>query len=340
MATAYQIMGKRMGKKIVLCCDGTGQKFQHNKSNPLRLHYCLRNDVNQISFYDPGVGTFAPDTPLDYDAGWLGNLWYKITSLIGGQVLGRGIVRNILDVYRFLMQNYVDGDEVYLLGFSRGAFTAQAVAGMLNKCGLLYRANENLIPYVAEIYLAHDNDDLATDFKNTMCRPCKPKFIGVWDTVKSLGPHHQDNYFYGAAADNCSVGRQALSIDEHRKDFYPSFWETNRGDLEQVWFSGVHADVGGGYAEDGLANISLRWMIQQAEQCGVQFRPERVEEFRANPHGTLHKSLKGFLYKARGSRVRNVPTDANVHWSVDERRNSVHDYDPGNLPVSDQIHIV
>ncbi|MCK0745888.1 DUF2235 domain-containing protein [Chromohalobacter nigrandesensis] len=328
-----------MGKNIVLCCDGTGQKFQNNKSNPLRLHYCLHNDDSQISFYDPGVGTFAPNTPLNYDAGWLGNLWPKLARLIGGKGFGRGIVHNILDVYRFLMQNYVDGDDIYLFGFSRGAFTAQAVAGMLNKCGLLYRHNDNLIPYVTDIYLKRNNDDIATDFKNTMCRPCRPKFIGVWDTVKSLGPHHQDNYFYGTAADNCNVGRQALSIDEHRKDFYPSVWETDRGNLEQVWFSGVHADVGGGYTEDGLANNALHWMIQQAEQHGVQFRSKRVAEFQADPDGTLHESLKGLLYTLRGSRARNIPADSSVHWSVDERRNSVRNYDPSNLPASHLLHV-
>ncbi|RKR03375.1 putative alpha/beta hydrolase family protein DUF2235 [Kushneria sinocarnis] len=329
-----------MSKKIVLCCDGTGQKFQHNKANPLRLYYCLRNDENQISFYDPGVGTFDPEESPNYDAGWLGNLWSNATSVIEGKGLGRGIVRNILDAYRFLMQNYVDGDEVYLFGFSRGAFTAQAVAGMLNKCGLLYQDNDNLIPYVTEIYLTRDNDDIATDFKDTMCRTCKPKFIGVWDTVKSLGPHHQDDYFYGAAADNCDVGRHALSIDEHRKDFYPSVWNTDLGDLEQVWFAGVHADVGGGYADDGLANIALQWMIEQAEQHGVQFRPDRVAEFVPDPADTLHVSLKGFLYEARGARVREVPAAANVHRSVNDRRNSVRNYDPDNLPALDQIEFV
>lgn len=142
-----------MGRSIVLCCDGTGQEFEENKANSLRLHYCLDNDSGRVSFYDPGVGTFDPGGP-DYSRGWLGELSSAASRTLGGGAQGYGIVQNIEDAYRYLMNVYEQGDKVFLFGFSRGAFTAQAVAGLLNKCGLLYACNGNLVAYALRIVYA------------------------------------------------------------------------------------------------------------------------------------------------------------------------------------------
>lgn len=328
-----------MGKNIILCCDGTGQQFQENKSNPLRLHYCLHNDANQISFYNPGVGTFDPSRSERYDEGWLGDLTSWARSSVEGKGFGYGIVRNITDAYRFLMQTYDGsaGDRVYIFGFSRGAFTAQAVAGMLNKCGLLYAHNENLLSYATEIYLKRGNDGIAKDFKNTMARACKPYMLGVWDTVKSLGDSHQDDFFYASPAENAVFGYHAVSIDEQRADFLPSLWDAGRHDnLEQVWFAGVHSDVGGGYPHDGLGNIGLRWMIERAREHQVQFRDERVEEFQGDWNGEPNESFTGWI-RIRGSEPRAVAEQSRVHQTALRRRQERSAYNPEQLPADDRL---
>lgn len=321
-----------MGKRIVVCCDGTGQQFQQNKSNPLRLHYCLCNDDSQDSFYDPGVGTFDP-RGADHDTGWLGDVASFVGETVQGKRLGAGIVRNIQDVYRYLMQVFDAGDRVYLFGFSRGAFTAQAVAGMLDKCGLLGAHNDNLVPYATEIYLNKQNARVAADFKATMARPCRPRLIGVWETVKSLGSRYEEDFFYADTASNCDYGAQALAIDEQREDFAPSVWDAGSDNPRQVWFPGVHSDVGGGYPEDGLANGALRWMIAQASAHGVAFRDERVASFVPDYAGVWHDSYAGG-WRLLGAEPRQVPADARIHESaVTRRAEAVDGYAPSNWPT-------
>lgn len=321
-----------MSKTIVVCCDGTGQKFEDNKANPLRFHYCLKNSSSQISFYDPGVGTFDPDD-TSFSSGWIDDIASTVSKKIAGGGLGYGVVQNIQDAYSYLMSVYNENDKVVLIGFSRGAFTAQAVAGLLNKCGLLYPHNDNLIPYVLKIYLKKDNHDLAQDFKSTMSRECKPNMVGVWDTVKSLGDNHQEDFFYGSPRDNCVYGYHALSIDEQRSDFVPSRWgkQQDKNHIE-VWFPGVHADIGGGYPEAGLANSALHWMISKARKHGVQFRDDRINEFQPDPEGKFHESLEGG-WVLRGGSPRPIPSGATIHESAVTCRDSEScDYNPPNIP--------
>jgi len=321
-----------MGKNIVVCCDGTGQAFEHNKANPLRFHYCLKNGSNQMAFYDPGIGTFDPTDPRA-GGGWIDEVTSAVSTKVAGQGLGYGIVRNIGDAYRYLMQVYDAGDAVFLVGFSRGAFTAEALAGLLNKCGLLGRHNDNLVPYALRIYLDKDNARIADEFKRTMARECRPEMLGLWDTVKSLGGNHADDFFYRGKRPNTHHGYHALAIDEKREDFVPCRWGDERDDQHsEVWFPGAHSDVGGGYAEAGLANGALRWMIARAQQHGVAFDEERVVEFEPDPAGTLHDARSG-LWKVRDAVERDIPQGAKVHTSALRRRDTVPGYDPTNLPT-------
>jgi len=320
-----------MSKRIIVCCDGTGQKFEENKSNPLRFHYCLKNTPDQVSFYDPGVGTFDPDGK-DYSGGWIESIVSSISKKVCGGGLGYGIVQNIRDAYAYLMNVYEQGDNVFLIGFSRGAFTAQAVAGLLNKCGLLYPNNDNLLPYALQIYLRKGNPRIAREFKKTMAREVKPEMLGVWDTVKSLGNNHEDDFFYRDVSENSRYGYHALSIDEQREDFMPSLWGERGGENHmEVWFPGVHADVGGGYPEDGLANGALKWMIECAEYHGVGFQKDRVSEFPPNPTGKMHESCTGF-WELRGAEKRIIPEGANIHESAITRMQADIGYKPENLP--------
>ncbi|KAH8987748.1 hypothetical protein EDB86DRAFT_2949147 [Lactarius hatsudake] len=196
-----------------------------------------------------------------------------------------------MDGYQFLMQSYNVGDKVCLFGFSRGAYTARALAGMLHKVGLLSRDNIEQIPFAYELYKSDDNVALAQGFKMTFSREVPIEFVGVWDTVASVGFIMGKTLPFANVNTTIRVFRQALSLDEHRAKFRPNLYQhsvpkrpvTRDGDelydtdLKEVWFAGCHTDVGGGSTPDStkhsLANIPLRWMVQEVmrEECGIQF---------------------------------------------------------------------
>jgi len=208
--------------------------------------------------------------------------------------------------YKFLMQNYRTGDKVCLFGFSRGAYTARALAGFLHKIGLLPRDNDEQIAFAYSLYKRTDKvgDKLARDFKQTFCADMNVDFLGVWDTVASVGLIYGRSLPFATVNSAVKVFRHALSLDEHRARFQPNLFhyaspdEAAEGtedqgspdlanptpgppapppDVQEVWFVGCHSDVGGGVVDDGveysLANISLRWMVKQVtlSRCGIKF---------------------------------------------------------------------
>ena len=290
-----------MPKNIVLCCDGTANEFAADRTNVVKLYYTLVQDpARQVTFYHPGLGTMEP-------AGALTTAARSVTKVLG-LALGYGLANDIRDAYAFLMETYEEGDQVFLFGFSRGAYTARAVCSLLHIYGLIHRGNESLVPYAIRMMLAIEKagrekpasnraaDDpvqryfsLAADFKKMMCRcECKPHFVGVWDTVSSVGwKDHPLKLPFVSDNPDIAIGRHAVSIDERRAFFRNHLWipskaMTDHGpkDVLQVWFPGVHCDVGGGYpeAESGLAKIALEWMLEQAKMAGLCVRPERQQE--------------------------------------------------------------
>ena len=154
-----------------------------------------------------------------------------------------------------------------LIGFSRGAFTVGALAGLLHKYGLLLPHQDNLLPYAVELYLQKENEALAADFKNTVSRSCRPAIIDVWDTVAILGPFlaSERDFLNGLITDLADTAYKGLSIDERRRPFAPSRWkqETEQSGFEEVWFPGVHSDVGGGYRQPVLAHVPLLGIIKK-----------------------------------------------------------------------------
>ncbi|KAH8987753.1 hypothetical protein EDB86DRAFT_2949235 [Lactarius hatsudake] len=197
-----------------------------------------------------------------------------------------------MDGYKFLMQNYNVGDKVCLFGFSRGAYTARALAGMLHKVGLLSRDNIEQIPFAYDLYKSDNNDALAQEFKMAFSREAPIEFVGVWDTVASVGFIISETLPFTYVNTTIRVFRQALSLDEHRAKFLPNLYcysvpdkpvtgglgdEIYETDAKEVWFAGCHTDVGGGSTPDStehsLANIPLRWMIQEVirADCSIQF---------------------------------------------------------------------
>lgn len=330
-------------KRLILCCDGTWNTAdQQHDGNPcptnvvrIALRVAKRDgDVLQVIFYDQGVGT--------------GNL---VDRLSGG-AFGDGLEDNIHDAYRFLVANYELGDELYLFGFSRGAFTARSIAGMIRKCGILRRDHADRYGEALALYRnseVHPDHETATTFRKDHCicrgEDIPIKLIGVWDTVGSLGiplrglrylTRRKHQFHDTELSKTVEHAYHALAIDEHRAPFEPTLWVYKpkpRQTVEQVWFCGAHSDVGGGYPETDLSDISLQWMIEKAAGAGLAFDSVVVGNYRLspNPLGVLHNSKTG-LYRATMGIDRTVGTDPtqSIHPSVLQRWDNM-DYRPASL---------
>ena len=308
-----------MPKNIVVCCDGTANEFAKARTNVIKLYSSLVHDTDaQIAYYHPGIGTMEP-------FGALSPITRGFTRLLG-MAIGYGLESDIRDLYVFLMQVYQTGDSIYLFGFSRGAFTVRSVASLIRMYGMIRKGNEPLVPYAIRMMMgiqrAGDNkaaaDEyfrLAREFKRTMsCAQPRMRFVGVWDTVSSVGwvenPLHLP---YEANNPDIEIGRHAISIDERRAFFRTHLWQTPKDatkdhgprDLQQVWFPGVHCDVGGGYPEEtsGLSKYALEWMLEEAKAAGLLVNPAKQAEVLglskgsayapAKPDSQQHESLKG-----------------------------------------------
>lgn len=313
-------------KNIAICCDGTGNEFGQHNTNVVETYLVLDKDEHQVAYYDPGVGT----------GGWEYHEERGELRAMGDKATGYGLQKNVEDAYRFLADHYAEGDRVYLFGFSRGAFTVRSLAGMIFKCGLLRPGHDNLVEYASKIYNTGDNAAVAAGFLEAFGRPCPIHFIGVWDTVGSL-VMNAGKRFHDATL-NCKVrfGYHALAIDERREDFQPSPWDeagaTEEQTIEQVWFAGVHSDVGGWYDDRGLSNIALHWMLGKASACGLRLTMPKHERLNPNPHGQGHRSDTGF-WRVRGRSERDIPKGARIHRSVIARMdNPANRYQPNNLP--------
>ena len=317
-------------KNIVVCCDGTNAKYdaEEENTNVVRLFERLGKDgARQISFYDPGVGTYSPLRSAP-------GRWMEKMNMAAS---GAGLQTNVEEAYMYLMDNYELGDKVYLFGYSRGAHTARTLAGMLHRCGLLTKGSNNLIPYATKMYREED-DTIAARFKGSFSRECKPHFIGVGDTVVSVGWLWWRKYFANHRLNSdVAHGCQALSVDERRSHFRVALWDEsdvpNGQTIEQVWFPGFHADVGGQKANRGISDITLEWMLRHACSRGLILRENWRESLRPDPSGHIKPSHRHIWRLS--AEMRRIPEGAKIHVSVFERMNDPDSqYDPTNLPES------
>jgi uncharacterized protein (DUF2235 family) len=310
-----------MPKNIIICSDGTGNSYGENNTNVVKLYEAI-DKKSQCTFYDPGVGTL----PFPYFSSTL----YRAYKKLIGLAFGYGITQNIEDAYRFLMEYYEEGDKVFLFGFSRGAFTVRALAGMIYKVGLLKKGSNNLVSYASQVYRKKNNKDIADGFKSTFCINCDIHFIGVWDTVKSVGLILPRKFPDAVLNKKVAYARQALAIDEKRWIYTPCIWDTsnNNQDIEQQWFAGAHSDIGGSYKKDGLSNISLHWIAKEAEKCGIKIDSGKLNKYQPDSLGKLHNSLIP-LWWILLWRKRKICPD-NIHPSVHDRMKQTN-YKPQNL---------
>ncbi len=310
---------------IVICCDGTGNEYGKNNTNVVNMFSLAKRTDSQTTFYDPGVGT----------GGWEYEEESGFLKAKADLATGHGLQKNVLDAYRYLMSHYKEGDKLFLFGFSRGAFTARSLGGMLHKCGLLEPGSDNLVEYASKIYNTKGNQSIASGFRDTFSRSCPVHFIGVWDTVESLIMNAGKKFHDTCLNSEVSFGCQAISIDERRKDFPICMWDESESIgpfIEQVWFAGVHSDVGGWYDECGLSNITMQWMLKKAKSAGLDVDDALVATMPGDHNDKIHESYSGF-WKFRGSRRRNIPEGALIHKSVFDRMgNAANKYKPKNLP--------
>ncbi len=288
-------------KRIVLCFDGPW-----DMPVDFGLAAKKRSETNVSRFYDSlaPVGSDGVVQQAWYNEGDRPNYMNHRSGSFG-----LGLDRNILDGYCHLVNTYQTGDEVFILGFSRGAYAARSMVGMIRNCGLVrkeFSPQSALVGY--GIYRTRiDGPDSITAhaFRDSFSRPLTIRFLGVWDTVGELGiPSHvaarlnHDLYKFHDTALSKIVENayQALALDEHREAYQACLWDSPakpHQTVEQRWFVGAHADVGGGYPERELSDLALYWMQEKAAALGLGLT--RVAVGHHNYRGTLHDSYSNFL---------------------------------------------
>jgi uncharacterized protein (DUF2235 family) len=329
-----------MTRHIVICADGTWNRPEEEPddvpTNVLRLArgVCPATPAGEFQhvFYDWGIGSY-------YDR-------------VRGGIAGLGIHKNIMDGYRYIVQNYEPGARLYLFGFSRGAYTVRSLCGLINNCGILKRPDARLIEGAFRHYKRKGADykpsgKASVAFRKRHSHPSREvHFVGVWDTVGALGVpfsvlglFDSDDEFYDTKlGDNVRIARHALAIDERREDFEPTLWQPRPGlDLKQVWFAGVHADVGGGYAPDDkghlASDVPLAWMLEEAAGAGLALETHLRKGTRPVATARLHSSRR-HVYRLKKPLERRlapagIPTE--LHPSVLARRRADAGYRPPNL---------
>lgn len=275
-------------RNLVLLCDGTNNEVKQDLTNVLKLYRIAVRGEEQLVFYDPGIGTIG----LNRD--W-SHLRQGMSALFG-LATGWGLDDNILDAYAFLCREWREGDRIYLFGFSRGAYTARAVAGLVQLLGILRPEQLNVTSYALTAYKrsASENSlEIAWQFQRVISgRRAEIHFLGVWDTVASVIVPRRDRFYFPGLSflpytrRNPAVRtfRQAAAIDERRSMFRLYKWDEGQPfkpdpfggdaaiqDAKTVWFAGDHSDVGGGYpeAESQVAKFPLAWMVREARAQGL-----------------------------------------------------------------------
>lgn len=358
-----------MSRNLVICCDGTGNQFDSVNTSVVRIVQSIdRDPAMQRLYYDPGVGTLP-------EPGVWGAFHQKVSQALG-LATGAGIMWKVQEAYMYLMNIWEPGDRIFLFGFSRGAYTVRVLAGILHSLGLLPRGNENLVPYVIKSYQALRSrnfnkwENLCNDFRWTFARPmdddderrCPIHFLGVWDTVSSVG-WFWDPPKYPFTADNPSIStiRHAVSVDERRCFFRQNLMKEEKGrDIKQFWFPGVHSDVGGGYPEtdSSLWREAFEWMLGEAFTAGLLLDKGRINAVRNKTLSLTkkswtdpqHESLKGLWWileyipkpvwnsalkrkslKVGLGRHRIIPQNALIHKTTLMRIRDKPDYLPLNI---------
>lgn len=341
-----------MPRNLVVCLDGTRNEPETGATNVVRLFEIATKDDAQRVYYDPGVGTMGARSAATRAGKALTQVW--------GLVLGHGIKENIEEAYRFLMNAYRADDRIFIFGFSRGAYTALALAGMLRTVGLLRPGSDNLVPYALKLYAQGGDENqteaeerefwkLRTRFTTTFGNPEFPnpfrrhqiEYLGIWDAVKSVGwlnwraKIEEARWPFTRKVPNVRLARHSMAIDENRRHY--AEYRFDRADvakpgsrLREMWFAGVHSDVGGVFPDDhALSDIALQWIIEGALDAGLvvdgrvykknvgaslgdEVPPEKAL-------GKIHSNPWPWAIVGLGWRRRKIRATDEIHPSVRQR---------------------
>ncbi len=368
------------GRRIVILCDGTSNRPDETENgestatNVWKLADALICDETQTVWYQAGVGSDTSSTAraarrtqrllsiTGRAAAIKGAAWGEMAIKLIESAFGVGISESIVNGYSEIVRQYQPGDRIYLIGFSRGAFAARCIAGVISRCGLLRAEHLRYAPEVVQIYRTRDNPNSVANLRPDMVYPAAQnlaagsgegveiEFIGVFDTVASLGfplwgwwfralPIWNNKNFATDPVKACKAVYHALSMDERRSQFFPTLFTSPPATegreglvLKQVWFRGAHADIGGGYGRDDASDISLRWMMQAMQRHGLIFRQDACKGLSCDPLARLHDELmRNPTWRFFGSWPRwhpapgpgEDPALSELHESVIERARRV-----------------
>ena len=316
-------------RRLIICCDGTWNTPDQEENN-------LPSPTNVVRFYNALAETDADgNVQVKYYHTGVGTEGSFLSKTAGG-IYGEGLDKNIKSAYSWLARNYQAGDAVYAFGFSRGAYTVRSLGGLLGRCGLPILKDLDAGDAWARIDVAYQKGYMQDKKPEKWRKPDWPwlepgavpiEFIGVWDTVGARGvpddlallnllDDPEEWRFYDTRlGKHVKKARHAVGMDEMRASFTPTLWTDEQdnpiyddptGRVKQLWFPGVHSDVGGGYSATGLSDIALAWMMDEASATGLTFGENFRQQVRPDPKGVLHDSLKG-VFKALRTRPRNLP---------------------------------
>jgi uncharacterized protein (DUF2235 family) len=372
-------------RNLVVCLDGTTNEPEAGTTNVARIFDVATKNEHQLVYYDPGVGTLAARGAI--------TPWAQALTRVAGMAIGYGIKDDLAEAYTWLMRNFQQGDRIYVFGFSRGAYTARALTGMLRTVGLLHADADNMVPYALKLYAtsgskpdpANQPEERATqaekafwkkreNFRERFGNRAFPHpfdrhhhqvhFLGVWDTVKSVGwlnvkaRIEMARWPFTRKLSNVNMARHAIAIDEKRRPFAEYRFDASAVDasnrrFQERWFAGVHGDIGGEKTKDDqLPDIAFSWIVREAiaastdedkvgllvdadryrdlvgVDLGAELPPERVL-------GVITPNKKVWRL-ALGWRVRQIGADdeidPSVHYRIDHPDALAERYDPTNLP--------
>jgi uncharacterized protein (DUF2235 family) len=330
-------VGTKMSKRIIFCSDGTWDVPGKN-TNVYKIYKALQTCADQVPYYDDGVGSDG-----------------LLIQKLAGAALGAGLFQKIKDGYSKISQVYEKGDEVYLFGFSRGAYTARSLAGMIAICGLpTANFTDEMVNTAFEAYRNKDQRAalLAELNKSFDLFDAKLTMVGVWDTVGSLGV---PSVFGGVAPllygfldtglhPDVLNAYHAVAIDERRSEFPATLWTSQPAPgqtMEQAWFCGVHCDVGGSYPDDSdgsaLSDLTLAWMMSKASALGLDFAPSVQAKYALpmNPKFALDTKHESWNPLWAFPKRRSIAANSTIADSVFERCDDESSYRPKNLHFTD-----
>ncbi|KAJ7503219.1 hypothetical protein B0H11DRAFT_1853386, partial [Mycena galericulata] len=272
--------GTRVSRNLVVSIDGTSNQFGFHNTNVVELHSrVLTDSADQNKYYNCGIGTYVP---YQNKTSW--KYWRQKVDNGLDLAFALNFKDIILKAYRWLSQAYKPGDKIYFFaGFSRGAYQVRTLAGMIETVGLVNAGNEELIPFAYEIYLERhkgvvtkEATEVAANFKKTFSRDVRIHFVGVWDTVSSVGVFRGKPLPLTSSAQHICTFRHALALDECRVKFLPEYVDGGSSttsttgtpiDVKEVWFAGTHSDM---YLN--LSSVPLLWMENEATAAGLRLR--------------------------------------------------------------------